>query len=77
MCIGNCNIARYVYIPTQTDALSKDYYPGFLYVPFHSDVKVYHSAEGNGSTVEGALETMLLRGLPMDLLCMLLKTITP
>ena len=39
--------------------------------------KVYHSVEGNGSTVEGALETMLPRGLPVDLLCMLLQTIAP
>ena len=39
--------------------------------------KVYHSTEGSGSTVEGALESMLLRGLPVDLLCMLLQTITP
>ena len=39
--------------------------------------KVYHSAEGNGSTVEGACEAMLLMGLPVDLLCMLLQTITP
>ena len=29
----------------------------------------------NGSTVEGALESMFPRGLPVDLLCMLLQTI--
>ena len=39
--------------------------------------KVYRSAEENCSTVDGTLESMLLRGLPVNLLCMLLQTITP
>ena len=75
MCIGNCNIARYVYY---TDAHIKQSIAEVFFMRFFTVMqKVYHCAEGNGSTVEGVLESMLLRGLPVDLFCMLLQTITP
>ena len=52
---------------TQMCTLSKSITEVFFKVFFTVMQNVYHCEEGNGSTVEGALESMLLRGLPVDL----------